>query len=178
MFDGQSGGVLVSRSNAVSPPKTAGASFPKPGQWDGKQVEEATVSGDTARVIDVVPRDYKKYRSSLEEAKDGEEAKRTHYDEPRRQSGCHPVHHARNLVARPVGVAGKSEKCDPEYHSSSRRGGPAGKADGRDGRASSMAEDTDRLKLLSDVREKVVAGELPLAWVVPKRHRSMTWRGW
>lgn len=57
MFDGQSGGVLVSRSNSVSPPKTAGASFPKPGQWDGKQVEKATVSGDTARVTDVVPRD-------------------------------------------------------------------------------------------------------------------------
>lgn len=104
------------------------------------------MSGDTARVIDVVQRDCNEYWSSLEEAKDGEEAKHTHYDEPRRQSGCHPVHQARNLVPRPVGVAGKSEKCGPEYRSSSRRGGPSGKADGRDGRASDTAEDTDWFK--------------------------------
>lgn len=100
-----------------------------------------TASGDMARAIDVVLVYHAKAAQARREAaSNGEEEGNSGFGEYRKQSEHLPSHQERTLGAHPVGDVGKSVKCGPESHSSSKLGGPERKSDGQGARACRTSE--------------------------------------
>lgn len=86
-----------------------------------------------------------------------------------KQNGRYPAHQERTLGVHPAGVFGKNGKCGPEFHSSSKPGGPEGKTGGPGARARSTPGHPERGQWPSNVREQSKAEAIPRTRGVLKR---------